>query len=135
MPMELNAEEFEILYSAPFKIDGKNLEYVEDLFDFYREKMTNCRNVREMQEVCENFGFLAEDAVEVLEHVENWQLPQIKQFWRDDAVLDLEEEELFAPLIFPVTMFMARTISKHEMCPQYYAAFNYVWNAMYGTIH
>ncbi len=133
--MDLSQEEFEIMYSAPIRVDDDNLEAVPDLFNLYRSKMTLCRSVDEMRETCDSFGFLALDALEVLEHIENEQLSHIRKYWRDDAVLDMEEEELFAPLIFPFTMFIARQIAEHELCPQYYAAFNYVHTVMYGNIH
>lgn len=132
---DLSVDEFDTYYSAPIKVCGQNLENVENIHEFYRAKMLECTTVTQMRDVCEEFGFLAEDALEVLENVKTWQLPTIKKFWYDDAVLTQEEEELFAPLIMPVTMLFSRMIADQELQPEYYAAYNYVRTVMYCELH
>lgn len=132
---DLSKDEFEQLYSAPIKVCGQNLESVENIHEFYKQRMLECNNVSQMRDVCKQFGFLAEDAMEVLEHVETWQLPHIKKFWYNDAVLTQEEEELFAPLIMPVTMLFSRMIAEQDLRPEYYAAFAYVHTVMYSELH
>lgn len=129
----MTEDEFIEEYLVPFEVDGVNLEDVESIYHFYKEKMLACETLGDMDIVLEKFKFLC-----ARKHTGSLKTIPISNDYKITVELikaalhegksipeELKDNLYIYDIILPPVMLHAYLVAKEFSMPEYPAAIQY----------
>jgi hypothetical protein len=125
-------EDFEDNYADSWCINGVHLENVPNIHKLYKQMMLECDTIPAMMAVVRQFRFFTwGQTLSNLNHMSNFWVPSLKDYFLNKVEPKEYEMDLVAPIIVPWVMIQSYTIAEKFGIPEFYAGVQYIRATMF----